>query len=100
MILKVFSIYDEKAEAYMQPFFLPKTGMAIRTITNCVNDPKHQFCAHPADYTLFLLGEFDDSSGQYHEMKKPLGNLVEFKTQGELFTDDKKQLKLIGGTDE
>jgi len=99
MIHKMFAIYDEKAEAYLQPFFMPKTAMAIRTIINCINDPDHSFNRHTSDFTLFMIGEFDDTSAQFHEMKKSLGNLVEYKTQGELFTDDEKQLKLTGGKD-
>ena len=78
---KVFSVYDEKAEAYLLPFFLDTIGVAVRSITDCVNDPKHQFCAHASDYTLFLIAEYDDNTGSFKENRKSLGNLVEFKTQ-------------------
>lgn len=100
MIHKMFSIYDEKAEAYLKPFFFPTIGMATRAITDCVNDVNHDFCAHSSDYTLFLLGEWDDDSAMFHEAKQSLGNLVEFKTQHEMFVKDEKQTKLnlIGGT--
>lgn len=62
----MFTIYDDKAKAYLPPFFLPEVGQAIRTFADCVNDPKgeHAFSRHPADYTLFLVGEFDQSSGR------------------------------------
>lgn len=60
---KCFVIYDDKAKAYLPPFFLPEIGMAIRAFGDCVNDPKHNFGAHPADYTLFCTGTFDDRSG-------------------------------------
>lgn len=80
MIKKVFSVYDEKAEAYLPPFFLDTVGLAVRAITDCVNDPKHQFGAHSSDYTLFLIADFDDASGTFDESgRKSLGNLVEFK---------------------
>lgn len=62
MFHKVFTIYDSKSDAYLQPFFLHTTGQAVRAISDCVNDPKHQFAKHPADYTLFEIGTFDDSS--------------------------------------
>lgn len=80
MIKKVFTVYDEKSEAYLQPFFLDTTGQAVRAITDCVNDINHQFCRHTSDYSLFQLGEFDDSSAVFTFDKKSLGNLVEFKT--------------------
>lgn len=80
MIKRVFTIYDEKSEAYLQPFFLDTTGQAIRAITDCVADTNHQFNKHPADYTLFELGTYDDSSGTFTlDQKKMLGSLVEFK---------------------
>lgn len=60
---KVFVIYDDKAKAYLTPFFLPEVGMAVRAFADCVNNPEHAFGRHPEDYTLFQLGEFNDSSG-------------------------------------
>lgn len=80
---KVFSVYDVKAEAYLQPFFMDTQGLAIRGISECVNDPEHTFYKHTSDYDLFLLGEFDDSSGQFIGEKKSLGNLIEYKTMQE-----------------
>ena len=59
----MFSIYDEKAQAYLPPFILPATEMAIRTFGDCVNSQEHQFGKHPADYTLYQIAEFDDDTG-------------------------------------
>lgn len=80
MILKIFSIYDEKAHAYLPPFFLPTDGMALRTFSDCINSDTHQFGQHPSDYTIFHLGHFDDSNGELilGESSKSLGNGVEF----------------------
>ncbi len=60
---RIFSVYDEKAHAYLPPFVFPETGMAVRTFGDCLTDDGHQFGKHPSDYTLFDLGEFDDSNG-------------------------------------
>lgn len=84
MIKKVFTVYDEKSEAYLQPFFLDTVGQAIRAITDCVNDVDHNFCRHSSDFSLFLLGEFNDSDASFTPDKKCLGSLVEFKTQAEM----------------
>lgn len=85
MIKKVFSVYDEKSEAFLQPFFLDTIGQATRAMTDCVTDVNHQFCRHSSDYTLFILGEFNDSNAEFTLEKKSLGCLVEFKTQEEAF---------------
>lgn len=82
MIKRVFSVYDEKSEAYLQPFFLDTVGQAIRAVTDCVADNNHQFGRHPSDYTLFHLCDYDDATGIFTTMdKRSLGNLVEFKTK-------------------
>lgn len=81
MIKKVFSICDEKAHAWLQPFFFETTGLAIRAITDCVNDPNHSFNRHAADYTLFQIAQFDDHTAEFEEVKICLGNLVEFKNK-------------------
>ena len=60
----LFSIYDEKAHAYLPPFTLPTAGMAIRTFTDCANAPDHAFSRNPGDYTLFELGVFDDNTAE------------------------------------
>lgn len=73
MMLKIFSIHDSKAAAHLPPFFLAKEQMAIRTFADCVNDKKHQFGAHPDDYTLFQHGTFDCDTGEFH--KQPMISL-------------------------
>jgi hypothetical protein len=63
MNLEIFSVFDRKAKAFIPPFFLPNRNMALRVFTDSVNDPEHQFHAHPEDYSLFHLGDFDQESG-------------------------------------
>lgn len=82
MILNIFSIFDSKAEAYLQPFFMTTKGQAVRAFTDAVNDPKSQFYSHLADYTLFHLGNFDDSTATFCPLSCPLslGNALEYKS--------------------
>lgn len=77
MMIQIFAVYDLKASAYLPPFTLPTAQMAARTFGDCVNDPQHAFGRHPHDYTLFHLGEFDDTTGKIHENKRTLGNGLE-----------------------
>jgi len=78
-MLIIYTVYDSKAETFMPPFFVQAIGMATRTFTDCVNSKEHHFGAHPADYTLFQLGHFDQSTGEMViEDKKSIGNGVEF----------------------
>lgn len=60
----MFTIYDNKAEAFLPPFTLPNHAMAARTFADCVRDPQHAFSRNPSDYNLFELGSFDDVTGE------------------------------------
>lgn len=82
MIKKVFSLYDEKSEAYIQPFFLDTLGQFARAMSDCLSDPNHQFARHTADYSCYLLGEFDDNTGAFNtNVRRSLGALVEFRSK-------------------
>lgn len=80
MIMNVYSVYDNAAEAYLQPFFTNTKGTAIRSWTELVNDKEHQFGKYPSDYVLFELGTYDDTTGALvsHDAPKSLGVGVEF----------------------
>lgn len=89
---KIFTIYDEKAKAYLPPFFLPESAQAIRAFTNCINSSEHQFAKNPDDYTLFSLGTFDDSSAELVPgIAKSLGNgLIFLKAPNESPANEKQ----------
>ncbi|QCQ84952.1 nonstructural protein [Blackfly microvirus SF02] len=65
MKMLIFSVFDAAVNAYLQPFFVRSKGEAIRSFQDAVNDPKSQFNIHYTDYSLFLLGSYDDASGVF-----------------------------------
>lgn len=66
-----FSVYDEKAAVFSPPFFMSTQGQAIRMFGDLVNDKQSSLSKHPADYRLFCLGEFDQSSGELKGVMPP-----------------------------
>ncbi len=74
MILKSFSIYDTKAEAFLPPFFCPTSGVAIRNFEAAANEQGHAFNKHATDYNLFELGTFDDVTGIITSLKAPISH--------------------------
>lgn len=90
MTLKIFTAYDSKVEAYLQPFFMRSRGEALRAWTELANNPEHLFAKHPADYTLFEVGEYDDTTGKLTPLTAyiNLGTALEFKR----LTDDTKNV--------
>jgi len=79
--LKVFTVYDSKAECYLQPFCAVSRGAAIRMFTDSANNEQHQFSKYPADFTLFELGDYDECTAKYTLLPTPvsLGLAIEFK---------------------
>jgi hypothetical protein len=82
MILKVYTVYDSKAEAFLQPFFSQSKGVAIRSFQEAVRDEKSNISKYPEDFTLFELGEYDDANSKFnlHNTPQSLGVAVEFLT--------------------
>jgi len=83
--MEIFTVYDSKAEAYLQPFFLKTKAMAIREITDAANNPEHQFGKYPQDYVLFHIGSYNEDTATITQDKTTsLGVVIEFKTQIEM----------------
>lgn len=80
MKLKIFTVYDSKAEGFIQPFFSPTTATAIRSFESACNDQGHEFYRYGADYTLFELGEFCQDTAEFNVHPTPvsLGLAVTF----------------------
>lgn len=68
MILKVFAVRDMKAEAFLQPFYSPSVGSALRAYADAVNDKSCPFNKHPGDYVLFEIGSYDDSTAELESL--------------------------------
>ena len=80
MILKIFTVYDSKADAYQVPFFHQSTGTAKRAFQELVNDGKSEFFKNPEDYTLFEIGSWGDSNADIvpYAAPKSLGLAIDF----------------------
>ena len=57
---KMFSVYDSKVGAYLDPMFFRSKGEAIRAFSSAVADSTHQFHKYASDFTLFELGSWDE----------------------------------------
>lgn len=77
---KVFTVFDSGIEAYMKPFFDVARGAAIRSFSDIVQDKSSAIGKHPQDFTLFELGEYDDSTGKFilYDAPVSLGTAIEF----------------------
>lgn len=83
-MLKMFTVYDSKAETYLRPFSMRSTGEAIRGFITTLNDGQSEFSLYPADFTLFEIGTFDESTCKITILTTPenLGNGIHLKPKG------------------
>lgn len=68
--ISLFSIYDAKAQAYLQPFFSNNIETAKREFTKAVNGDG-SFNQFAEDYALFYFGDFNQMEGTFHLQSTP-----------------------------
>lgn len=65
MIVKAYSLYDNKVGAFAYPFFATNHAVAIRMVQEVGRDLNTTVGRHPNDFHLFHVGEFDDQVGSF-----------------------------------
>lgn len=83
-MLKMFTVYDSKAEIYLRPFSMRSTGEAVRGFITTLNDQNTEFAKYPADFTLFEIGEFNETTCEINLQPHliNLGNGLALKNKG------------------
>lgn len=61
MQTELFAVYDNKAQAFASPFVMQNRAMAIRAFKFAVNDKTTDPGKYPEDFSLFILGTFNDA---------------------------------------
>lgn len=67
MLITVVAIFDQAASMFHRPAFVPTRGVGVRQFTDEVNRSQdgNQIYMHPQDFSLHVLGEFDDATGEF-----------------------------------
>lgn len=71
MIYQAFTIFDTAAQVYSPPFFQKSKGLAIRAFSETATDQSTSIGRHPMDFTLFIIGEYDDQTGRMTHNNTP-----------------------------
>lgn len=69
MIYMLFCVADSKVGAMNVPFACRARGEAVRSFQIACSDDKLPFKLHPSDYSLHLVGTFDDGTGAIQACK-------------------------------
>ena len=66
LTLRLYSIYDSKAEQFSPPQVYHNDMLALRGFEAIVNDDKMLICKYPEDFSLYYVGNFGDTDGRYY----------------------------------
>lgn len=61
----VVAVRDSAVDAFMNPFFAPSAGSAIRAFADEVSRDGSEMFKHPSDYELFALATWDSDTGRF-----------------------------------
>lgn len=68
--LHCFAVLDRAAKAYGRPFYAATESLGKRMFAEAVNDqtPENLINKYPSDFALFLVGQYDEDSGDLTPM--------------------------------
>lgn len=64
--LRLYSIYDSKAEQFSPPQVYHNDMLALRGFESIVNDDKMLIKKYPEDFSIYYVGNLSDSDGCYY----------------------------------
>ena len=76
-----FSLYDMKTGIFGTPFFTVHPAHAVRSVADLAADLSTVVGRHPADYTLYQVGQFDDSTGMFGGSVTPIATVPQILEQ-------------------
>lgn len=62
--LIIIAVRDRQLDAFMRPFVAQSNGQAVRSFRDEINRAGSELNAHPEDYELYLLGTFEETTGE------------------------------------
>lgn len=63
--MRMYTIYDTKAEWYDDPRCIRTDGEARRAFEELAKDPNSKITKHPEDFLLYRIGSWDAENGVF-----------------------------------
>ena len=70
--MKLYSLYDQKAEVFLTPVFFRAHGEAMRQVESESLKGDSMIGMHPEDFVLYYLGEFSIDTGEFQAESPPI----------------------------
>lgn len=71
MLRKMFAVYDDAVKGFMTPFFQHTENEAKRGFIDATRNTD-KIKDFPKDYSLYHIGDFDDSTGVLTHQERPI----------------------------
>lgn len=62
--MKICTVKDLAIEAYGRPIFVRHINEALRSFRDEAMDKSTALAKHPDDYELYLIGDYDENTGE------------------------------------
>ena len=97
MLMKIFAIYDAGISTWKPPMFCRAKGEILRWWTEMINSGQTDISKHPADFTLFEIGSWDDENNKFTHYKAPLslGVALEFVKAAEAEAASQEPIRVV-----
>jgi len=83
MNVELFSVFDQAAARFIDPFPAPTIEFALRGFQEACETEGHQFQKFPEDYVLYHVGSFHPMSGVIETMEAhKIGMASSYITRG------------------
>lgn len=73
----LYALLDKATELFSFPFCAPADGMAARQLGQLLQDPRSNVGKFPRDFSLWILGEYDEKTGHITTDKTFPRHLIE-----------------------
>lgn len=81
-IVEEYAVYDNVAEMFMQPFRSPNKLKAMQGFRDATNDKNSPLNKHPECYALFMIGTFNEKTGERTNDKQLLAKASDLIEKG------------------
>lgn len=80
--MRIYTIYDTKAEHYGNPVFIRTDAEARRMFGQVANDESTEIGRHPEDFLLYRIGSWDAENGKITtEAGTCIAKAIEFRKE-------------------
>ena len=71
MKINAYVIFDKIAMLYNKPFYFINDQIAHRAALDLMSDPTCDIAKHPTDFTMFHIGDYEDTTAQFNQLDTP-----------------------------